>query len=112
MLVRPFVVFGDNSSPPVESKEENDGNENNQPENRAAHRTSDRIDVYLFWNQPSSRVTVSVFDERTEERFELDVDSRNALDAFNHPFVYGSYSEVVPQHSESERQQESPGERR
>jgi hypothetical protein len=35
LLVRPFVVFGDDSSPPVESKEENDGNDNNHPENRA-----------------------------------------------------------------------------
>jgi hypothetical protein len=60
-----------------------------------AHRTSDGIDVYLFWNQPSSRVTVSVFDERTKEGFELEVDSRDALDAFNHPFAYAARSNMV-----------------
>ena len=57
-----------------------------------AHRTSDGIHVYLFWNQPSSRVTVRVFDERTNNGFELEVDSRNALDAFNHPFAYAARS--------------------
>jgi hypothetical protein len=55
-----------------------------------AHRTSDGIDVYLLWNEPSSRVTVRVFDERTNNGFELEVDSRDALDAFNHPFVYAA----------------------
>ena len=60
-----------------------------------AHRTSDGIDVYLFWNQPSSRVTVSVFDERTNNGFELEVDSRDALDAFNHPFAYAARSNLV-----------------
>jgi hypothetical protein len=27
-----------------------------------AHRTSDGIDVYLFWNEPTNRVTVGVLD--------------------------------------------------
>jgi hypothetical protein len=49
--VRPFVVFGDDSSPPVESKEENDGNATITQKTELAHRTSDGIDVYLFWNQ-------------------------------------------------------------
>jgi hypothetical protein len=59
-----------------------------------AHRTSDGIDVYLFWDQPSSRVTVSVFDERTNNGFELEVDKRAALDAFNHPFAYAAQSNL------------------
>ena len=59
-------------------------------ETELAHRTSDGIDVYLFWNQPSSRVTVRVFDERTNAGFELEVDSSDALDAFNHPFAYAA----------------------
>ena len=59
-----------------------------------AHRTSDGIDVYLFWNQPGSRVTVRVFDERTNNGFELEVDSRDALDAFNHPFAYAARSNM------------------
>jgi len=53
-----------------------------------AHRTSDGIDVYLFWNGPTSRVTVGVLDARTDDGFELEVDGRHALDAFNHPYAY------------------------
>ena len=53
-----------------------------------AHRTSDGIDVYLFWNEPTSRVTVRVLDGRSEDGFELELDGRQALDAFNHPFAY------------------------
>jgi len=60
-----------------------------------AHRTSDGIDVYLFWSQPGSRVTVSVFDARTNKGFALEVDSRDALDAFNHPFAYAARSNMV-----------------
>jgi hypothetical protein len=55
-----------------------------------AHRTSDGIDVYLFWNEPTSRVTVSVLDARTDHSFELEVDGRHALDAFNHPYAYAA----------------------
>jgi hypothetical protein len=60
-----------------------------------AHRTGNGIDVYLFWNERDSRVTVSVFDERTNDGFELEVDSRDALDAFNHPFAYAARSSMV-----------------
>ena len=40
------------------------------------------------------RVTLSVFDERPNNGFELEVDSRNALDAFNHPFAYAARSNM------------------
>jgi hypothetical protein len=53
-----------------------------------AHRTSDGIDVYLFWNEPTSRVTVVVRDARTGDSFDLEVDGGEALDAFNHPYAY------------------------
>ena len=53
-----------------------------------AHRTSSGIDVYLFWHEPTSRVTVGVSDARTDDSFELGVDGRHALDAFNHPYAY------------------------
>ena len=55
-----------------------------------AHRTSDGIDVYLFWNQPGNYVTISVLDTRNDDRFELEVDGRHALDAFNHPYAYAT----------------------
>jgi hypothetical protein len=53
-----------------------------------AHRTSDGIDVYLFWNEPTSRVIVGVRDVRGDDGFEFEVDGRHALDAFNHPYAY------------------------
>jgi hypothetical protein len=55
-----------------------------------AHRASDGIDVYLFWNEPTSRVTVDVVDGRADGSFELEVDGRHALDAFNHPYAYAA----------------------
>ena len=60
-----------------------------------AHRRSGGIDVSLFWDEPSSRVTVHVFDERTNDEFEFEVDGREALDAFNHPFAYAARSNLV-----------------
>ncbi len=60
-----------------------------------AHRTSDGIDVYLFWDEPTSRVTVGVYDARTDDSFELEVDGRHALDAFNHPFAYAARTDTA-----------------
>jgi hypothetical protein len=53
-----------------------------------AHRKSDGIDVRLLWNSQTDRVSVTVQDERSGERFELEVDSTDALAAFNHPYAY------------------------
>jgi hypothetical protein len=53
-----------------------------------AHRSSDGIEVHLFWNERTDRVTVGVLDARTDDSFEVEVDGRLALDAFNHPFAY------------------------
>lgn len=55
-----------------------------------AHRTSDGIEVTLFWNKPSSRVTIAVLDTRFGEALEFEVDGSGALDAFNHPFAYAA----------------------
>jgi hypothetical protein len=62
------------------------------PRTELAHRTSNGIEVYLFWNHPTGRVTVSVFDQQTDDAFELEVDGRHALDAFNHPYAYATRS--------------------
>ena len=53
-----------------------------------AHRASGGIDVYLFWNELTSRVTVGVLDPQGDDSFEFEVDGRHALDAFNHPYAY------------------------
>jgi hypothetical protein len=60
-----------------------------------AHRTSGGIDVYLFWNEPTGRVTVGVVDVRADDSFELEVDGRDALDAFNHPYVHAARADAA-----------------
>jgi len=55
-----------------------------------AHRTSDGIEITLFWSKPSDQVTIAVLDTRSDEALEFDVDGSAALDAFNHPFAYAA----------------------
>ena len=54
------------------------------------HRTSDGIEVALFWTKPSYRVTIAVLDTRSGEVLEFEVDGSAALDAFNHPYAYAA----------------------
>jgi hypothetical protein len=60
-----------------------------------AHRASGGIDVYLFWNEPTSRVTVGVLDARRDDNFEFEMDGRHALDAFNHPYAYAARTDTA-----------------
>jgi hypothetical protein len=53
-----------------------------------AHRTSDGIEVTLFWSKSTNRITLEVLDSRSGVRLEFDVDRHAALDAFNHPYGY------------------------
>ena len=55
-----------------------------------AHRTSDGVDVTLFWSKASGRVTISVFHARSATALEFEVDGADALDAFNHPYAYAA----------------------
>jgi hypothetical protein len=59
-----------------------------------AHRTSDGIEITLFWSKPSNQVTVAVLDTRSDEALEFDVDGSAALDAFNHPYAYAATRRV------------------
>jgi hypothetical protein len=52
------------------------------------HRTGDGIDVQLLWDPQTNRVSVGVADERTGEVLLFEVDARDALDAFHHPYAY------------------------
>jgi hypothetical protein len=54
------------------------------------HRARDGIEVTLFWNKPSDRVTIAVLDSHYDEYLEFEVDGRAALDAFHHPFAYAA----------------------
>lgn len=53
-----------------------------------AKRTGDGIEVTLYWNKPTDRVTIVVCDLRSDETLEFEIDGRAALDAFNHPYAY------------------------
>jgi hypothetical protein len=55
-----------------------------------AHRTSDGIEVTLFWSNATNQVTIAVLDSHTDERLEFDVDGHAALDAFIHPYAYAA----------------------
>ena len=59
-----------------------------------AHRTSDGIEIILFWSKPSNQVTVAVLDTRSDEALEFDVDGSAALEAFNHPYAYAATQRV------------------
>jgi hypothetical protein len=54
------------------------------------HRINDGLDVTLLWNSRTNSVSVAVVDERSGESFELEVDSTDALAAFNHPYAYAA----------------------
>jgi hypothetical protein len=53
-----------------------------------AHRSTDGIEVSLFWSKASNRVTIEVVDNRIDERLEFEVAHDKALDAFRHPYAY------------------------
>ena len=53
------------------------------------HRRDDGIDVRLLWDARTDRVSLAVVDERSGESLTFEVDPRDALTAFHHPYVYG-----------------------
>jgi hypothetical protein len=59
-----------------------------------AHRTSDEIEVTLFWTKPTNRVEIAILDTRSDSALEFEVDGSVALDAFNHPFAYAATQRV------------------
>ncbi len=59
------------------------------------HRTNDRIDVYLLWREHDNQVVVAVADEKTGDRFTLQVrPGERPLDVFNHPYAYAAWHGV------------------
>jgi hypothetical protein len=54
------------------------------------HRTSDGIEVTLFWSAATNRVTIAVLDSHSDESLEFDVERNAALDAFKHPYAYAA----------------------
>jgi hypothetical protein len=55
-----------------------------------AHRENDGVAVTLFWHSDSNRLSVSVYDWRNGDWFELEAAARNAMDVFEHPYAYAA----------------------
>jgi hypothetical protein len=53
-------------------------------------RSSDGLEVRLLWNSETSRLSVSVFDYKSGDDFEVEVSGREAMDAFRHPYAYAA----------------------
>jgi hypothetical protein len=61
-------------------------------EKELAYRENDGIAVTLFWHSGSNRLSVSVYDWRNGDWFELEAGLRNAMDVFEHPYAYAAES--------------------
>ena len=57
-------------------------------------RATDGVDVALLWDAATDSLSVAVYDNRTGEAFELQVDAEEALDAFRHPYAYAAFRGV------------------
>jgi hypothetical protein len=67
----------------------------NDPHRRQlAHRVSNGIEVTLYWEQATDRVTVEIFDAHLEEALAFGVAAGDALDAFHHPYAYAASREA------------------
>ncbi len=60
------------------------------PPTELSSRTSDGIDVALFWTPGVDRLRVAVVDTKLNHAFALSVDADNALRAFHHPYAYAA----------------------
>jgi hypothetical protein len=56
------------------------------------HRRTDGIDVWLLWREDDNQVLVSVADDKTGDRFTIEVRAGDKpLDVFHHPYAYAAY---------------------
>lgn len=59
-----------------------------------AHREGDGLEVTLFWQPATDRLTVCVCDHRRGAYMEIPADPGRALDVYYHPFAYRDFSTV------------------
>ena len=55
------------------------------------HRNSDGIDVRLLWNQRTNGVSMAIEDTHLGQSLTFDVEARDALAAFHHPYAYANH---------------------
>ncbi len=53
-------------------------------------RSGDGLEVALRWQPTTNRLSVTVFDAKTGDDFDLEVEPSEALDAFHHPYAYAA----------------------
>jgi hypothetical protein len=54
------------------------------------YRATDGLEVTLLWQPETNAVSVKVFDAKTGDDFDLEVDPAEAMDAFHHPYAYAA----------------------
>ena len=62
----------------------------NDPARELAQRLSGGDEVLLLWYPACKRVELSIRDLATGARFQLEVASSDAIDAFYHPYAYAA----------------------
>jgi hypothetical protein len=53
-------------------------------------RSNDGLEVALLWQPETNRLSVTVFDAKTGDDFDVDVEPSKAMDAFHHPYAYAA----------------------
>ena len=53
-------------------------------------RSADGLEVALLWQPETNGITVKVFDAKSGDDFDLDVEPADAMDAFHHPYAYAA----------------------
>jgi len=53
-------------------------------------RSSDGLEVSLLWHPETNGLSVSVFDTKSGDDFQIEVSSTEATDAFHHPYAYAA----------------------
>lgn len=59
-----------------------------------AHRCNDGLEVTLLWRPATDELTVRGCDQRSGVRFEFHPERHSGLDAFYHPYVYVTRSDL------------------
>jgi hypothetical protein len=65
-----------------------------------AHRSTDGIDVWLYWEKVGDSLTLELYDAKDDEYFEIEVPRDRAMDAFRHPYVYVAAAQAREQAAE------------
>lgn len=53
-----------------------------------AHREGNDIDVSLFWRPDDNSLVLLLVEVPTGVLFEIPIEPKDAMDAFNHPYAY------------------------